>query len=173
MTRPAGAATGGAATGGSHDHGSSAHAAGGGSRAPDVLSSALRLSVSRLARRLRQQSPNDVTASQYSALVSLDRHGAVSLGELAAIEQIAPPSMTRITARLEEAGLVERRVDSADRRVARVVLSAVGARVLESTRTTRDLFLAHRLQLLSTEELECLSRAIPLLERLSMEDSGA
>ena len=64
------------------------------------------------SRRLRQQTAGDVTASQISALATIAKHGEVSLGELAAIERIAPPSMTRIAARLEEQGLVERRVDA-------------------------------------------------------------
>jgi len=127
--------------------------------------------VTRLSRRLRQQAVGYITASQLSALTSIDKHGPLSLGELAAIEQVAPPSMTRIAARLEESGLVERRADATDRRVARVVITDGGLTLLDQTRTRRDLFLARRLQQLSEDELEALARALPMLERLASEDT--
>jgi DNA-binding MarR family transcriptional regulator len=136
-----------------------------------VVPSQLRLAVTRLARRLRQQSVGDITASQISALSTVDRRGPLSLGELAAIERVAPPSMTRIAARLEERDLVAREVDASDRRVARVVLTEAGRRVLEETRTRRDAYLAERLVNLSDEEQEVLARALPLLERLATDVS--
>jgi DNA-binding MarR family transcriptional regulator len=136
-----------------------------------TLGSQLRLAVLRLSRRLRQESAGEVTASQLSALAVLAKHGELSLGELAAIERIAPPSMTRIAARLEEQGLLERRVDAADRRVARVAVSAAGEALLMETRTRRDAFLAARLQDFTPEERTILARAIPLLERLASDDS--
>ena len=135
-----------------------------------MLPSHLRLAVLRLARRLRQQTVGQITPSQLSALSSIAKAGELSLGELATIEQIAPPSMTRIAARLEEIGLVQRRVDAADRRVARVVVSEAGAKLLEETRTRRDAYLAVRLRGLSEEELDLLERAVPLLERLAVEE---
>ena len=134
-----------------------------------TLESQLRLVILRLSRRLRQQTAGDVTASQLSALATIAKHGEVSLGELASIERIAPPSMTRIAARLEEQGLVERRVDAADRRVARVAVSPAGDALLAETRTRRDAFLAARLQDFTTEEQALLSAAVPLLERMASE----
>ncbi len=134
-----------------------------------TLESQLRLVVLRLSRRLRQQTAGDVTPSQLSALSTIAKHGEVSLGELAAIERIAPPSMTRIAARLEEQGLVERRVDATDRRVARVAVSPAGESLLDETRTRRDAFLAARLQEFSPEEQALLARSVPLLERLASE----
>jgi DNA-binding MarR family transcriptional regulator len=134
-----------------------------------TLESQLRLVVLRLSRRLRQQTAGDVTASQISALATIAKHGEVSLGELAAIERIAPPSMTRIAARLEEQGLVERRVDASDRRVARVAVSSAGEALLAETRTRRDAFLAARLQDFTQEEQDLLAAAVPLLERMASE----
>lgn len=136
------------------------------------LGSQLRLAVLRLSRRLRQQAVGDITPSQLSALTAVERHGEVTLGELAAIERIAPPSMTRIAARLEERGLVERHVDSADRRVARLAASPTGRQLLETIRSRRDAYLAARLQMLTAEEREVLEKAVPLLERLASEDQG-
>jgi DNA-binding MarR family transcriptional regulator len=136
-----------------------------------TLGGQLRLAVLRLSRRLRQQTVGEVTASQLSALQSVAKHGELSLGELAAIERIAPPSMTRIAARLEERGLLERRADTADRRVARVAISPAGQALLTENRSRRDAFLAARLQDFTAEERAVLDRAIPLLERLASEDS--
>lgn len=135
------------------------------------LASQLRLAVLRLSRRLRQQAVGEITPSQLSALASVATHGELSLGSLASLERIAPPSMTRIAARLEERGLVIRRSDDADRRVARVAISDAGQAVLDETRNRRDAYLAVRIQELSEEEREVLARAVPLLERLAAEDA--
>ena len=136
--------------------------------------SALRLAVLRLSRRLRQETAGsgDITPSQMSALVVLSQHGELTLGELAAIERIAPPSMTRIAARLEEKGLLERRADVADRRVARVAISASGEDLLRQSRERGDAFVSARLGALTPEEQELLGRAVPLLERLASDDAG-
>lgn len=136
--------------------------------------SALRLAVLRLSRRLRQETAGsgEITPSQMSALVVLARYGELTLGELAAIERIAPPSMTRIAARLEEQGLLERRADSADRRVARVAISGTGEELLRISRERGDAFVSARLAALTPEEQELLAAAVPLLERLASDDPG-
>jgi DNA-binding MarR family transcriptional regulator len=131
------------------------------------LSSQMRLAVMRLSRRLRQQSVGDITQSQLSALATVERSGALSLGELAEIERVAPPSMTRIAARLEERGLLARTADLSDRRIARVAITLQGRELLEETRTRRDAYLATRLAAMTPEEQEVLVRALPLLERLA------
>jgi DNA-binding MarR family transcriptional regulator len=135
------------------------------------LGGALRLAVLRLSRRLRQEAvgSSEVTPSQLSALTTLAKHGELTLGELAAIERIAPPSMTRIAGRLESSGLLERRPDAADRRVARVAISDAGNEVLRQTRRRGDAFVTARLARLSAEEKDILAAAVPLLERLASE----
>ena len=134
---------------------------------PTTLGSQLRLVILRLGRRLRQQAVGEVTPSQLSALSTVAKHGELTLGELAAIERIAPPSMTRIAAHLEDEGWLERRADTSDRRVARVAVSPAGQALLDETRTRRDAFLANRLQQFTDEERALLERAVPLLERLA------
>jgi DNA-binding MarR family transcriptional regulator len=131
------------------------------------LPAQLRLGVMRLARRLRQETPGQVTPSMQSALSMLDRHGPLTLGELASLERVAPPSMTRIAARLEEAGLVVRSADTGDRRVARVAVSPEGRRLLKDIRGRRDAYLATRLRSFTQDERALLDRALPLLERLT------
>ena len=124
----------------------------------------------RLARRLRQESAGGITLSQLSALSTVEHHGPGSLGDLAEIERVAPPSMTRIASHLEERGLVARTTDSADRRVARLAVTDEGRSLLRQTRTRRDAFLARRIGALSAEEREILGRALPILERLRIEE---
>jgi DNA-binding MarR family transcriptional regulator len=135
------------------------------------LGSQLRLAILRLSRRLRQEAAGEVTPSQLSALSVLANRGELTLGELAAIERIAPPSMTRIASRLVEAGLLERRSDSSDRRIARVAVSKSGQVLLDETRTRRDAYITTRLQAFSAEDLDILERAVPILQRLASEDS--
>ncbi len=132
----------------------------------DVLPSQLRLTVMRLARRLRQEAGADITLSQLSALSTVDRRGPVSLKELAEVERITPPSMTRISTCLEERGLVVRTVDASDRRVARLAITDSGLELLEQTRSRRDAYLATRLQALAPHDLATLTEALPILERL-------
>jgi DNA-binding MarR family transcriptional regulator len=139
---------------------------------PAPLASQLRLAVLRLSRRLRQQAIGDITPSQLSALASIAKHGELSLGSLASIERVAPPSMTRIAATLESQGLVLRRSDDVDRRVARVAISDSGRAVLDEIRNRRDAYLAVRIRDLSDEDRELLSKAIPILERLAEETVG-
>lgn len=137
------------------------------------LGSVFRLSVLRLSRRLRQESAGsgDVTPSQLSALTALSKHGELTLGELAAIERVAPPSMTRIAARLEAIGLLERRADAADRRVVRVAISPAGDDLLRLTRARGDAFVSSRLETLTEDERDLLERVVPILERLASEVS--
>lgn len=126
----------------------------------------LRLAVMRLARLLRGHIGDDVTASQLSALSSLERSGPLTLGELSSVERVKPPTMTRVVASLEELGLVSRTVDDLDRRVARVEATAAGRDLLARSRSRKDAFLAARLRTLSSEDRAALSDAADALERL-------
>ena len=130
------------------------------------LAAGLRMVVMRLARRLRQQADGDVTPSQLSALSTVERLGPVTLGELAAAEQVQPPSMTKIVGGLEQHGFVIREADERDRRVARVRISDEGRRFVARSRTRRNAYLAERLRGFDAEERALIERALPLLERL-------
>jgi len=130
------------------------------------LAARLRLAVLRLSRRLRQQVAGGVTSTQFSALATVQRLGSPDARELATSEQVRPPSMTKIVVGLEAAGLVSRRVDVDDRRVARVMLTAEGRRVLQRSRSLRTAYLARRLRVLSPEERRALGDLVRLFERL-------
>lgn len=126
--------------------------------------------VMRLARRLRQQAEGDVSPSLLSALSSIARLGPLTLGELAAVEQVQPPTMTKIVVRLEERGFVLREVDERDRRVTRVRVSDEGRRFAARSRTRRNAYLAERLERFEPDERALLQEALPLLERLVGEE---
>jgi DNA-binding MarR family transcriptional regulator len=129
----------------------------------------LRIAVNRLHRRLRQESLGGLSPAQASALGSVVRHGSPTLGELAAIEQVQPPTMTKIVASLSEAGMVTRVADPDDRRSARVRITTAGERALERMRTRKNAFLLRRLDELTTDEKQRATELVELLEHLLVE----
>lgn len=131
------------------------------------LAARLRLSATRLARVLRQESSSGLSPSQLSALASIDRHGPLTLGELAEHEQVAPPTITKVVNKLEAEGLVARRPDDDDRRFCRVTTTAAGVLLLRETRERRDAWLAVRLADLTDDEVRRLSDAVDVLEDLA------
>jgi DNA-binding MarR family transcriptional regulator len=132
----------------------------------EELASRLRLSINRLHRRLRQESLAGLSPAQASALGAVRRLESPTLGELAAVEQVQPPTMTRIVASLADAGMVTRVTDAADRRSARVRITPAGKRSLERIRTLKNAFLTRRLAELSPPEQAQASQLVALLEHL-------
>ena len=126
----------------------------------------LRIAINRLQRRLRQESLGGLSPAQASALGSVHRHGDPTLGELAALEQVQPPTITRIVAGLTEAGMVTRVADTNDRRSARIRTTPAGERALENIRTRKNAFLRRRLDELSAEEQRHAGELVALLEHL-------
>jgi DNA-binding MarR family transcriptional regulator len=134
---------------------------------PDAeLAARLRVVVGRLQRQVRRRAVGDLTLSQVSALVSLEQHGSLRAGDLAARESVSAPTMTRILAVLEERGLVAREVDPADRRASSVHLTDAGADMLATLRRERTAFLADRLARLDDEGRRRLTDAVEVLEEL-------
>jgi DNA-binding MarR family transcriptional regulator len=130
------------------------------------LAAQLRLVITRTARRLRQQAGTDLGPSQTSALASVERHGPLTPSELARIECVQRPTATRIVARLEEAGLVERVADPTDGRSFTVSINADGRALMNKLRTRKNAYLARRLRGLDQEDLATLERAAEILEDL-------
>lgn len=132
------------------------------------VASALRLSVMRLARRLRQQRADlSLSLNQLATLAVLDRDGDLTPRNLAAREKVQPPSMTRILAALEERGLVARTPHATDGRQHLVSLTDAARAMLREDRRRRDAWLACRLQELTADERRVLAEAAPILERLA------
>lgn len=130
----------------------------------------LRLSVTRLARRLRQEGGADLTPSLAAALATIERHGPLSPSALAEAERIRRPSATRAIARLEEDGLVVRRDDPGDGRACLVEIAGPGRALLRELRTRKTAYIAARLERMGADERAELERAAELLERLLDED---
>ena len=122
----------------------------------------------RLSRRMRQERDDvGLSATHLAALATLERHGPLPLGELAAVEKVAPPSMTRVVARLTDAGLVDRdrRID--DRRQVFITITEPGRRLLAADRRRRDEWLSARLSELPEADLAALSAVISVLDKLA------
>jgi DNA-binding MarR family transcriptional regulator len=132
----------------------------------DELPARLRIAVTRLNRRLRQESVTGVSPSQESALSTIKRLGAPTLGELAQAEQVQPPTLTRIIGVMEAAGLVVRRGDDGDRRVSRVELTALGRSTLDRIKSLKNAYLARQIETLTPDERARAGALASLLERL-------
>jgi len=137
-------------------------------RTDSGLASELRLGVMRLARRLRLERSDDaMSLNQLAVMGTLERHGRLSVGELAAHEKVRPPSMTRTVACLEESGHVRRAAHATDRRQVVVELTDVGRSRVIADRKRRDAWLAQRMKDLTKEERNLLRAAVPILDRLA------
>ncbi|MGH9091806.1 MAG: MarR family winged helix-turn-helix transcriptional regulator [Acidimicrobiales bacterium] len=130
------------------------------------LAARVRVAVTRLNRRLRQQALAGLSPAKATALGSIHRLGSPTLGELALAEQVQPPTMTRLVAAMEEAGLVARMADAEDGRVFRVRLTGEGRRTLERIRTMKTAYLTRRFAALEPHERASLGELTALLERL-------
>lgn len=132
------------------------------------LASLLRIPVLRLARTMRNQRVDiSVSLTQLSALGALKKHGPMSAGELAAVERVQPPSMTKVIAQLEERGLVTREVHPTDKRQAIIAVTNPGCDLLLSEQRLRDAWLSHRLEALTDEERAALRAVAPILDKLA------
>lgn len=132
----------------------------------------LRLVIARTARRLRQEAGEELSPSQGAALATIGRHGPLTPSELAVRERIKRPTATRVIARLEETGLVDRTQDPVDRRSFVVALTPAGRELLARVRTRKNAYLARRLRDLDADERATLDRAAAILERV-LEEAGA
>ena len=135
------------------------------------IAARLRLSATRLARRLRQESSTGLTPSQLSALAVVANRGPLTLGELAEHERVAPPSISKVVAKLEADGLIERSTDPQDRRVSRVRVTRDGDALLSETRRRKTAWLAARIGALEPAERERLAAALDAIDRIC--DDGA
>jgi DNA-binding MarR family transcriptional regulator len=131
------------------------------------LAAGLRVSISRLSRRMRAEGGHFLSATQIAALGAVARHEALTPGELAEHEKVQPPSMTRVIAQLEDKGLLTRRPHPTDRRQVILSLTAAGDKLFKEERRRKEAWLAQRLGELTSEERAILRQAAPILERIS------
>ena len=142
-------------------------------RSDTGLATALRISVSRLARRLRVErlmpelAEPALSDTQLAALATLERHGAMSPGDLAEHEKVQPPSMTRVIAALVDWELVTRAPHPTDRRQVILTVTPQGRSLVQRVRRRKEAWLAQKLAALSPQERATLREAAPILEKLS------
>jgi DNA-binding MarR family transcriptional regulator len=139
---------------------------------PEIDVTRLRVALARLARRLRRHELAGLTPTQLAALATVERSGPMRLGDLAAVEGIAPSTLTRLVTALEDSGYVRRLPDPTDARASTLAITAQGHDVLERIRTESTLVLAASLQLLTPTQRAALADALPVLEQLAEADSG-
>lgn len=132
----------------------------------DRIAASLRMSIARLARLLRQQDHSGMSPAMGTALASVFLHGPLTLGRLASLEQVTPPTVSKLVDKLEDRGLVEREFDPTDRRVCRVVVTPAGAAQIDDIRSRRTQWLSERLRELPATDVERLNDVIEVLEHL-------
>jgi DNA-binding MarR family transcriptional regulator len=129
----------------------------------------LRTAIVRTARRLRQEAAAEATGltpTSIAALATIERHGPVTPSEIADIERVKRPTITRTLGCLEREGLIDRAPDPADRRSALVSVNGAARERLRRLRKRKNAYLARRMRELSEEEVETLERAAEILERM-------
>ena len=137
------------------------------------LAQSLRLSIARLARLLRQQDRNGHGPTLIAALASVAQLDGPTHGELAAREQVAPPTITAVVTKMEALGLVTREVDPADRRITRIRITPSGSDELEDVRSRRTEWLEAQMRTLSADEMARLAAAAEVLAKLTGAPAGA
>jgi DNA-binding MarR family transcriptional regulator len=130
----------------------------------------LRVAIARLSRRLRRHELAGLTPTQLAALSTVERQGPLRLGDLAAAEGIAPSTLTRLVAVLEELGYVQRCADPKDARASTLAITELGHETLERLRAEGTALLTQSLLLLTEEQRAALAAAVPALELLAGPD---
>ena len=129
----------------------------------------LRMAIVRTGRRLRQEAAGEtggLTPTSVSALATVERHGPLTPSELAEIERVRRPTITRTLGCLEREGLDDRTPDPADGRSSLVAINAAGRERLRRLRGRKNAYLARRMRELSADEVETLERAAEILDRM-------
>ena len=140
---------------------------------PTVLANRLRPVLLQLNRQLRREIHSlGVTGGQVSLLVQIKQRPGIGIRELAALERMSVPGMSKFISRLEEADLVQRAPVAGDQRRVGLTLTPAGQKVLRSVKSRRTAWLSARLRELDPEELEAIDAAIEPLTHLLAEDES-
>jgi DNA-binding MarR family transcriptional regulator len=130
----------------------------------------LRVALARLSRRLRRGELAGLTPTQLATLATVERAGPIRLGDLAAIEGIAPSTLTRLVTALEDAGYVKRCADPSDARASTLAIAPKGRAAIERLRAEGTAVLTNGLLMLTPEQRATLAAALPVLEQLAEAD---
>jgi len=137
------------------------------------LAEALRLAMIHLGRQVRRHDPAELSIAQVSGLASVVHHGPLGVGRLAELESLPSSAATRLTDKLEAAGLVVRRATPGDRRGVQVAATEAGVALLARYAGAGHAWLADRLVLLSESDRRVLERAVVVLRTLASDHPGA
>lgn len=127
----------------------------------------LRMAIVRTARRLRQEAASEasgLTPTSTAALATIERHGPLTPSELAELEGVKRPTVTRTLGCLDREGLIERTPDPADGRSSLISVNAAGRERLRRLRGRKNAYLARRMRDLPVDDLHTLERAAEILE---------
>ncbi|MBA3865054.1 MAG: MarR family transcriptional regulator [Solirubrobacterales bacterium] len=149
-------------------------------KSPDTTSltdtaTKLRMAIVRTSRRLRQEAASEtagLTPTSVAALATIDRHGPLTPSEVARIERVKRPTVTRTLGCLEREGLIERTPDPADGRSALVAVNAAGRERLRRLRGRKNAYLARRMRDLPAADVDTLERAAEILDRMREDERG-
>jgi DNA-binding MarR family transcriptional regulator len=135
----------------------------------EVIADRLHSAAIHLLRRLRaEDDASGLTAPKLSALSVVVFGGPLTMGRLAAAEQVRPPTISRLVRELEREGLVTRETHPDDERVQIVTATKKGRRILEEGRRRRVAKLAADLDALPSTEQELVAKAASIVERLAL-----
>lgn len=126
----------------------------------------LRLLAIRLTRRIRAHAGSGLSPSQMAVLGTIIRHERVTVGQIAEIEHVQPPSVSKIVGALERTGYIERSVDPDDRRCAPLVATPAGLAYADEVRAAGRTWLSEQLDGLDVIDIAAIEQALPALERL-------
>lgn len=135
----------------------------------------LRIAIVRTARRLRQEAAAEtsgLTPTSVAALATIERHGPLTPSEIAEIERVKRPTITRTLGCLEREGLIDRATDPQDGRSSLISVNGAGRERLRRLRGRKNAYLARRMRDLTGDEVETLERAAEILERMREGDRG-
>lgn len=135
----------------------------------------LRMGIVRTARRLRQEAAAEasgLTPTSTAALATIERHGPLTPSELAELERVRRPTITRTLGCLEREGLIARTPDPSDGRSSLVSVNPAGRERLRRLRGRKNAYLARRMRDLPAEDLRTLERAAEILEGMLEEPRG-
>jgi DNA-binding MarR family transcriptional regulator len=137
----------------------------------------LRMAIVRTGRRLRQEAAAEtsgLTPTSTAALATIERHGPLTPSELAELERVKRPTVTRTLGCLDREGLIERTPDPADGRSSLVAVNGAGRERLRRLRGRKNAYLAKRMRDLPADDIAALERAAEILEgMLESEDARA
>lgn len=128
----------------------------------------LRLACMRISRRVRYEGTDEVAPHQFSALLRIGEQPRTP-GELADLERVSAPTMTRTVASLVEGGWVQRTPDADDRRQVNLTITPCGRQLLDDIRRRRDAWMTVRLAGLTDDEVRLLRDATAILGRIAAE----